>query len=68
MSRYYVFLLLTLFAAACAAPRENVEMTPVPTPLTTTHVPTVVPSVRATVERFVPKQNDLIFIEFFAVT
>ena len=68
MLKYYVFLFITLFVAACAAPRENSGVTPVPTPLAATRSPTVVPSVPPTVARFVPKQNDLIFIEFFAVT
>ena len=70
MLKRYVFLFITIimFVTACAARRENMVVTPVPTPLAATHVPTVLPSVPPTAERSVPKQNDLIFIEFFAVT
>ena len=68
MLKYSVFFFITLFVTACAAPRDNQEVTPAPTLMTATDVPTVVPTVPTTIETFVPKQNDLIFIEFFAVT
>jgi uncharacterized lipoprotein YajG len=69
MLKRYVFLLfMILFVAACAAPRENPSVPPPATLTSATVIPTAVPFTPTSVKAFVPKQNDLIFIEFFAIT
>jgi len=66
---------LCLFAFAvpsilfsCTAPQRDIAVTLVPSASlpTITPVPSVVSSTAT--PKFVPKQNDLIFIEFFAIT
>jgi hypothetical protein len=71
MSKRHIFLLLiTVLVTACNAPRENPGVTPPAsrTPIAATAIPTVIPFTPTPEKVFVPKQNDLIFIEFFAVT
>jgi len=70
MKRYIFVFFMTLFFAACAAPQEKL-VTPSPasrTPTSAADIPTVIPFTSTPARSFVPKQNDLIFIEFFAVT
>ena len=57
---------LVLFS--CSAPQTDMQVTPehVPSLATLTAVPPAVTIVAST--QSVPKQNDLIFVEFFAVT
>ena len=65
----FVFF-VTVFIASCAAPQEQ-PIAPIPTshtPTATAVNPTIVPLTSTPEKVFVPKQNDLIFIEFFAVT
>jgi hypothetical protein len=67
LKRYVFIFLLSLFVVSCAAPQEK-PITPLPsTPSSVTAIPTLIPFT-STPKKFVPKQNDLIFIEFFAVT
>ena len=72
MLKRFVFLLfMTLLMAACAAPRENPTALPPtasPIPATIAAAATPVPPTPTPEISFVPKQNDLIFIEFFAIT
>ena len=69
LKRYLSLLFVTLFLASCVAPRQTQTAPPPSTPISATDIPTAVP-VTPTPDKktFVPKQNDLIFIEFFAVT
>jgi PBP1b-binding outer membrane lipoprotein LpoB len=69
LKRYVSLLFVTLFLASCVAPRET-QTAPSTSPATAaTANPTTIP-ITSTPDKktFVPKQNDLIFIEFFAVT
>ena len=68
MSKRYIFLFfLSLVVVSCAAPQEK-AVTPLPsTPTSVTTLSSLVPFT-PTPEKFIPKQNDLIFIEFFAIT
>jgi hypothetical protein len=67
---HFLLLLMTVLVTACSAPRESPSATPAAshTPLPATDLPTVLPLTPTREKVFVPKQNDLIFIEFFAVT
>ena len=67
LKRYLFLFFLSLVVGSCAAPQEK-PLTPLPsTPTSVATLPTVVPFT-STPEKFIPKQNDLIFIEFFAIT
>ena len=68
LKRYAFLLFMTLFIASCAAPQEKFVTPPPSSPIPATGIPTVVPFTPTPEKTFVPKQNDLIFIEFFAVT
>jgi len=65
-----LFLAVTFTLSACAtALQETATATPPATPTPATVILTAVPSAQASAtQAFVPKQNDLIFIEFFAIT
>jgi hypothetical protein len=67
---HFLLLLMTVLITACRAPQENPGTSPPasPTPMPVTAIPTVLPLTPTREKVFVPKQNDLIFIEFFAVT
>jgi hypothetical protein len=69
MSKRYMFLcFVSLVIVSCAAPQEK-SITRLPsTPTSISTLSTVVPFTPTPEKIFVPKQNDLIFIEFFAVT
>ena len=68
LTRYIFLLFMTLFVTSCATAQET-TITPLPsTPTLATAVPTIVPFTSTPEKAFVPKQNDLIFIEFFAIT
>jgi hypothetical protein len=70
LKRCIFLLFITVLVTACREPRENPGVTPPAsrTPIAATAIPTVIPSTLTPQKVFVPKQNDLIFIEFFAVT
>ena len=60
--------LISLFLFSCAAPQEAAStMTALSETATAAVSPTVVPEQTAA-PNLVPKHNDLIFVEFFAVT
>jgi hypothetical protein len=67
--KWYFGFFWMLCLTACAAPPVTQTAAPLSTPepvaALLTAVPTPQPSATA---RFVPKQNDLLFVEFFAVT
>jgi len=54
----------------CAAPQETVVAPPdaSPTPIPAQDISTKVPSTPTPAKKITVKQNDLIFIEFFAIT
>ncbi len=60
--------LIALFLFACAAPQQDISATTVPS--TIAAATALVPSAPAqtVTPGLVPKHNDLIFLEFFAVT
>ena len=62
-----VFLILLLLFA-CASPQEDISATSVPSEIVsvTMAAPVVVDQTAA--PKLTPKHNDLIFVEFFAVT
>ena len=67
---YFLFLLFPLLLFACAAPQAtNIVVASATSQPESTIVAaaTVLPTQTATA-KFIPKQNDLLFIEFFAVT
>ena len=70
LKRYMFLLFITVLATACREPQENPDVTPPAsrTPLAATATSAVIPFTPTPEQVFVPKQNDLIFIEFFAVT
>ena len=70
LHRCIFLFFMTVFIVACAAPQEH-PSAPIPASHTSTAAavnPTIVPLTPTREKVFVPKQNDLIFIEFFAVT
>jgi len=60
--------LVPLLLFACAAPQEDISATSVPSEivLVTAAAPVVVD--QTATPKLTPKHNDLIFVEFFAVT
>lgn len=71
MSKRHIFVFfITVLVTACSAPTENPGVTPPAsrTPIAATAIPTVIPFTLTPEKVFVPKQNNLIFIEFFAAT
>ncbi len=64
-----LLFLLLVGLAACSADLPATPTPPLSTPEPAPVILTVVPSAQATLTAtFIPKQNDLLFIEFFAVT
>ena len=70
MLKWIGLISLLLFGlAACSADLPATSAPPLSTPEPASVTLTAVPSAPATAtEKFTPKQNDLLFIEFFAVT
>ena len=68
LKRYAFLLFMTLFIASCAAPQEKFVTSPPSSPTSAPAISTIIPFTPTPQTPFVPKQNDLIFIEFFAVT
>jgi len=63
-----LIFLLVLFLFACATPQADITVTTVPAETAfATASASIVPDQTST-PNLIPKQNDLIFIEFFAVT
>jgi len=65
---YWVVLAISLISFACQAPpiSVTVAVTPSANPATITPAPPVVSSTPS--PRLIPKHNDLMFVEFFAIT
>ena len=59
---------LLLFSCAAPAPRENISAAASPSIPVSTVVSTTVVSTQHSSANLIPKHNDLIFVEFFAVT
>ena len=68
-SRFRWLLFLAFCLSACGAQLAPAPTSPPATPLPATAVLTVAPTPQPTATaKFIPKANDLTFIEFFAVT
>ena len=57
-----------LILFSCAAPRGDMAVTPIPSTSISTLTPIALAANNTPIPKLVPKQNDLIFIEFFAGT
>ena len=57
-----------LILFSCAAPQGNTAVTLPPSASTSTLTPIPLAASNTPTPKSVPKQNDLIFVEFFAVT
>ena len=68
MKRYLFLCFMTWLVVSCAGPQEQASAPLPSTPTSAIPVPTIVPLTSTPAKAFVPKQNDLILIEFFAVT
>jgi PBP1b-binding outer membrane lipoprotein LpoB len=68
MKRYIFVFFMTLLLASCAVPQAQPITPTASTPTTAPASSTIVPITLTPEKGFVPKQNDLIFIEFFAIT
>ena len=68
MKRYVFLIILTLHLTACVAPQEPLVTPPASIPTSVTAIPTNIPLTPTPAKKIVVKQNDLIFIEFFAIT
>ena len=60
--------LISLFLFACAAPQQDISATTIPSAIATATVLVPVVPAQTVTPSLVPKHNDLIFLEFFAVT
>ena len=60
--------LVCLFLFACAAPQQDISATTVPSAIATAAVLTPVVPEQTSTPGLIPKHNDLVFVEFFAVT
>ncbi len=61
-----VFLVPLLFA--CAAPQSDISATSVPAEIVSVTAEAPVVAEQTAAPKLTPKHNDLIFVEFFAVT
>ena len=69
MSKYPLLVcLLTLVLFSCAAPQVDVSAKIVPSEIVPVVTLTAVVPTQTVAPNLIPKHNDLIFIEFFAVT
>lgn len=57
-----------LILFSCAAPQEDMAVTPIPSTSTSTLTSIPLAANNTPSPKLIPKQNDLIFVEFFAVT
>ena len=60
--------LISLYLFACAAPQQNISATTVPSAIATDAFLTPVVPAQTSAPALIPKHNDLVFVEFFAVT
>jgi hypothetical protein len=60
--------LLTLFLFSCAVPQERISATTVPPEVVSVSAPPPNAFTQTAAPNLIPKHNDLIFVEFFAVT
>ena len=70
MKRYALLLLTTLIVVACAAPQATAVAPPLAsrTPTSAPDISTKVPFTPTPAKKIAVKHNDLLFIEFFAIT
>ena len=60
--------LVSLLLFSCAMPKENISATVVPSVTVSVTVVAPVVAAQTAAPNLIPKHNDLIFVEFFAVT
>ena len=60
--------LVPLLLFSCAVPQENISATVVPSETVSITVATPIVADQTAAPNLIPKHNDLIFVEFFAVT
>ena len=60
--------LVPLLLFACAAPQEDISATSVPSEIVSVTAAAPVVVDQTAIPKLTPKHNDLIFVEFFAVT
>jgi len=65
---YLVAFTVPLILFSCTAPQRDMAVTPVPSVSLATLTPVPLAVNTTASPKLVPKQNDLIFVEFFAVT
>jgi len=69
MSKYPLLVfLLALFLFSCAAPQADISVTSAPSEAVPAMTMTPVVLAQTVAPNLIPKHNDLIFVEFFAVT
>lgn len=60
--------LLSLLLFSCAAPQDRIAATVAPSEIVSVNASATSIPDQTVVPKLIPKQNDLVFIEFFAVT
>jgi len=60
--------LVPLLLYSCATPQEGISATVVPSATVSVTVAAPVVAVQTATPNLIPKHNDLIFVEFFAIT
>jgi len=68
MRKYYLFIVIPLIIFACATPQEDISATVVPSEIVSATAPAVLIPDQTAAPTLIPKHNDLVFVEFFAVT
>jgi hypothetical protein len=68
MRKYYLFIVIPLIVLACATPQDDIAATVVPSEIVSATAPAVLIPDQTAAPNLIPKQNDLLFVEFFAVT
>ena len=68
MRKYYLFIVISLILLACATPQANIVATVVPAEIVPTTVPAALIPDQTAAPTLIPKHNDLVFVEFFAIT
>jgi hypothetical protein len=67
--KLYLFTFtIPLILFSCTAPQGDIAVTPIPSASTSTVTPIPLAANNTPSPKLIPKHNDLIFVEFFAVT
>lgn len=68
MRKYYPFIVIPLILLACAAPQAEIAATTIPAEIVSATAPAALILDQTATPILIPKHNDLVFVEFFAVT